>query len=148
MPSCPKTSVVIPCMTLGATSGSTRICRSLWLWVSINPGATTKPDASITKASASSMEGAIFSITSSVGRRPRTCKRPFYNKNPTFTKDSIFFASAMLSITSRKPLYTSNPSYFASRIFINFFESTLQRLEYILIVESWKLWYNPIKESQ
>ena len=54
----------------------------------------------------------------------------------------------MLSITSGKLLFTSNPSYFASRNFINLFESTLLRLEYILIVESWKLWYNPIKESQ
>ena len=54
----------------------------------------------------------------------------------------------MLSITSGKLLFTSNPSYFASRNFINLFESTLLRLEYILIVEFWKLWYNPIKESQ
>ena len=61
---------------------------------------------------------------------------------------TLFFASAMLSITSGKLLFTSNPSYFASRNFINLFESTLLRLEYILIVEFWKLWYNPIKESQ
>jgi len=49
-PSWPTISVVTPCITFSRASGSTISIRSEWLWTSMNPGATTRPPASITRS--------------------------------------------------------------------------------------------------
>ena len=47
------TSVVTPCITLLSPTGLSKILRSVWVWRSIKPGATTRPDTSTTCPSAS-----------------------------------------------------------------------------------------------
>ena len=47
MPSMPTSSVVTPWRTLGSWCGSPSIVSPAWEWRSMNPGQTTRPEASI-----------------------------------------------------------------------------------------------------
>ncbi|MNT63429.1 hypothetical protein D3C72_2012460 [compost metagenome] len=47
MPQLPAMMVVTPCVTFGSMSGDWNTIQSSWVWVSINPGATIRPVASI-----------------------------------------------------------------------------------------------------
>ena len=49
-PQLPVTTVVTPWLTLHAIPGSERTARSSWVWVSMKPGETTSPLASISRA--------------------------------------------------------------------------------------------------
>ena len=49
----PISSVVIPCLTLGSCLGSARITNPEWACMSMNPGLTTFPVASISRAASS-----------------------------------------------------------------------------------------------
>src|SRR5881396_2364922 len=47
-PQLPITTVVTPCQHEHVPSGSQKTCASMWVWPSMNPGATTRPSASMT----------------------------------------------------------------------------------------------------
>jgi hypothetical protein len=51
-PSWPPSAVVMPWRTWLAASGLARTPLSAWLWVSMKPGASTRPFASTTRAPA------------------------------------------------------------------------------------------------
>ena len=46
-PQLPVTTDVTPWLTFGVMSGPDSTARSSWVWASMNPGATTRPEASI-----------------------------------------------------------------------------------------------------
>ena len=54
----PTSIVVTPCSRSGSTYGSQNTCGSVWQWVSMNPGATTAPAASISVAAVDGEVGA------------------------------------------------------------------------------------------
>ena len=47
-PQLPITTLVMPCQHEHVPSGSQKIWASMWVWPSMNPGATTCPSASTT----------------------------------------------------------------------------------------------------
>ena len=65
-PQLPMTSVVTPCMMELTARGSTSSVKSEWLWMSMNPGATTRPSAS------------RISTSSESARSPMSTMRPSY----------------------------------------------------------------------
>ena len=51
----PITTVVTPCSSDGVASPSQHSCGSKWVWMSMKPGLTTRPVASITRSGVSTV---------------------------------------------------------------------------------------------
>ena len=60
----PRNSVVMPCLIPLACCGSTSSAPSEWVCVSMNPGETIRPAASITRAASARDRSPIASTTS------------------------------------------------------------------------------------
>gem|GEM_PF-5540490 len=85
MASCPTTQVVIPCMTLWRTSGRQRATIPEWLWVSMNPGQTTRPSASITDSASAPERSPMAAMRSPlIPRSARTAGAPVPSKTCPF----------------------------------------------------------------
>jgi hypothetical protein len=77
MPSCPKTSSVIPCRSFIGSVGSASTCTSEWLCVSMKPGHTTWPVQSIVSRPTRPGPTAAMrpsAIATSATKRARPCR--------------------------------------------------------------------------